>query len=172
MKIPGGRDPFLHGNSEDRQLFLNLWWNALMSSQALPVWDWFTLQNFINFVMKQLSLRVDRAVYSVWLADQLQLHENEILVEIISYALKMMFGCFSYTRVLCSIIFSMKNTFWTQIIYIIKNNNIHHLYLYLCNSLKRLLLTCNYVTSSTNQYMPHQHPSNIICHVILDSEKI
>jgi hypothetical protein len=131
-----------------------------------------TQLSFINFVMKQLSLRVDRAVYSVWLADQLQLHENEILVKIISYALEMMFGCFSYTRVLCSIIFSMKNTFWTQIIYIIKNNNIHHLYLYLCNSLKRLLLTCNYVTSSTNQYMPHQHPSNITCHVILDSEKI
>jgi hypothetical protein len=40
------------------------------------------------FTMKQLSLRVG---YSVWLVDQLQLYENEILVKIIPYALKTMF---------------------------------------------------------------------------------
>jgi hypothetical protein len=47
----------------------------------------------------------------------------------------------------------------------------YYLYLYLCDPLKGLLLTCNYTTSSINQHMPYQHPSNITCHVILDSKK-
>jgi hypothetical protein len=41
--------------------------------------------------MKQLSLRVGRVGCSVWLAAQLQLHENKILVGIIPIALEMMF---------------------------------------------------------------------------------
>jgi hypothetical protein len=47
----------------------------------------------------------------------------------------------------------------------------HHLYLYLCDPLKGLLLKCNYTISSTNQHMTHQHHSNITCHIILDSKK-
>jgi hypothetical protein len=47
----------------------------------------------------------------------------------------------------------------------------NHLYLYLCDPLKRLLLICNYATSSINQYMSYRHPSNITFHVILDSKK-
>jgi hypothetical protein len=41
--------------------------------------------------MKQLRLRVSRVDYSVWLADQLQLHKNEILMKIVPYALETMF---------------------------------------------------------------------------------
>jgi hypothetical protein len=50
--------------------------------------------------MKQLSLRVDRVDYSVWLENQLQFYENEILLGIAPYALEMIFLCFSDTRVL------------------------------------------------------------------------
>jgi hypothetical protein len=32
-----------------------------------------TQLSFINLIMKQLSLRVDRVIYYVWLTDQLQL---------------------------------------------------------------------------------------------------
>jgi hypothetical protein len=41
--------------------------------------------------MKQLRLRVGTVGCFVWLAEQLQVHENEILVEIIPIALEMMF---------------------------------------------------------------------------------
>jgi hypothetical protein len=61
--------------------------------------------NFINFIIKQLRLIGDRVVYSVWLADQLQLYENKILVKIISITLEMIF---SHTRVLFYIILSSK----------------------------------------------------------------
>jgi hypothetical protein len=47
--------------------------------------------NFTNFIMKQLSLRVDRIDCYVWLVDQFQLHKNEIIVRIVPYTLKMMF---------------------------------------------------------------------------------
>jgi hypothetical protein len=47
--------------------------------------------SFTNFHMNQLRLRVDRVGYFVWLVEQLQLHKNEILVGIISSALKTMF---------------------------------------------------------------------------------
>jgi hypothetical protein len=36
-------------------------------------------------------LRVDKVDYSVWLANQLQLHKNKILMGIIPYALETMF---------------------------------------------------------------------------------
>jgi hypothetical protein len=38
--------------------------------------------NFTNFTIEQHSLRVSEVGGSVWLADQLQLQENEILVTI------------------------------------------------------------------------------------------
>jgi hypothetical protein len=41
--------------------------------------------------MKQLRLRIGRVGYFVWLAEQLQLHENEILVGIVHIALETMF---------------------------------------------------------------------------------
>jgi hypothetical protein len=41
--------------------------------------------------MKQLMLRVNRIGCSVCLAEQLQLHENDILVEIVPTTLEMMF---------------------------------------------------------------------------------
>jgi hypothetical protein len=47
--------------------------------------------SFINFYMKQLMIRVSRVGYSVWLADQLQFDENEILVGINPYILEMIF---------------------------------------------------------------------------------
>jgi hypothetical protein len=47
--------------------------------------------SFINCIIKQLMLRVDRVDCSVWLAEQLQLHENKILVKIVHIAFEMMF---------------------------------------------------------------------------------
>jgi hypothetical protein len=47
--------------------------------------------NFINFVMKQLNLKVDRVDCSVYLVDQFQFHENKIWVGVVPYTLKMMF---------------------------------------------------------------------------------
>jgi hypothetical protein len=41
--------------------------------------------------MKQLMLRVNKVGCSVWLAEQLQLHKNDILVGIIPITLEMMF---------------------------------------------------------------------------------
>jgi hypothetical protein len=41
--------------------------------------------------MKQFNLRVERVGYSVWLVDQVQLHENEIMMGIIPYTLETMF---------------------------------------------------------------------------------
>jgi hypothetical protein len=42
------------------------------------------LFNFTNFIIEQFNLKVDS---SIWLSDQLQLHENKISVKIILYAL-------------------------------------------------------------------------------------
>jgi hypothetical protein len=47
-----------------------------------------TQLNLINFTIKQLSLKF---VYSVLLAEQLQLHKNEILIKIVHNALETMF---------------------------------------------------------------------------------
>jgi hypothetical protein len=46
--------------------------------------------SFTNFTIEQFSLRVGEVNGSVWLSDQLQLHKNEILVRIASYALEIM----------------------------------------------------------------------------------
>jgi hypothetical protein len=45
----------------------------------------------VNFIMKQLNLKVGKVNYFVWLAYQLQLHKNKILVGIVPYAIEMMF---------------------------------------------------------------------------------
>jgi hypothetical protein len=45
----------------------------------------------INFIMKQLNLKVGKVNYFVWLAYQLQLHKNKILIGIVPYAIEMMF---------------------------------------------------------------------------------
>jgi hypothetical protein len=47
--------------------------------------------SFLNFIIKHLRLKIDRVGCSIWLAEQLQLHENEIFVKIVSIALEMMF---------------------------------------------------------------------------------
>jgi hypothetical protein len=49
------------------------------------------LLSFTNFNTEQLSLKVGEVDSSVWLSGQLQFHENKILVEIILYALEIMF---------------------------------------------------------------------------------
>jgi hypothetical protein len=38
-------------------------------------------------------------------------------------------------------------------------------------SFKPILLTCKVLTSVSNQVIPRQHPSNIICHIILYNNK-
>jgi hypothetical protein len=45
----------------------------------------------LSFTLMQLRLRVERIDYSIWLGEQLQLHENKILVKIISIVLEIMF---------------------------------------------------------------------------------
>jgi hypothetical protein len=50
-----------------------------------------TQLNFTNFIMNQLSLRVDIVDCFVWQTDQLQLQKNEILVGIAHYAIETMF---------------------------------------------------------------------------------
>jgi hypothetical protein len=47
--------------------------------------------SFTNFTIEQLILRVDEIDDSIWLSDQLQFHENEILMRIAPYDLKMTF---------------------------------------------------------------------------------
>jgi hypothetical protein len=59
--------------------------------------------SFTNFTMKQLRLRVDKVGCSVWLKEQLQLHENEILVGMVSTALETMF--FTYKSIVVYNIF-------------------------------------------------------------------
>jgi hypothetical protein len=49
------------------------------------------LLSFTNFNTEQLSLKVGEVDSSVLLSGQLQFHENKILVEIILYALEIMF---------------------------------------------------------------------------------
>jgi hypothetical protein len=46
---------------------------------------------FTNFTTEQFSLRVGEGDDCVWLADQLQFHENEILVGLAPYTLGTMF---------------------------------------------------------------------------------
>jgi hypothetical protein len=53
--------------------------------------------------MKQLRLRVGKVGCSVWLKEQLQLHENEILVGMVSTALETMF--FTYKSIVVYNIF-------------------------------------------------------------------
>jgi hypothetical protein len=47
--------------------------------------------SFTNFNTEQLSLKVGEVDSSVWLSGQFQFHENKIVVEIILYALEIMF---------------------------------------------------------------------------------
>jgi hypothetical protein len=47
--------------------------------------------SFTNLTIEQLILRVDKIDDSIWLSDQLQFHENEILMRIAPYDLKMTF---------------------------------------------------------------------------------
>jgi hypothetical protein len=63
--------------------------------------------------------RIIRVLSFVYLADQLQLYKNKILVEIVSYVLKTIFYYFSHTKALFSIIFLSK-------IYILSMNNIYY----------------------------------------------
>jgi hypothetical protein len=46
------------------------------------------LLSFTNFTIEQFSLKVGEVDDSVWLSDQLQLHENKIFVKIALYALE------------------------------------------------------------------------------------
>jgi hypothetical protein len=49
------------------------------------------LLSFTNFTIEQFSLKVGEVDDSVWLSDQLQLHENKIFVKIALYALETTF---------------------------------------------------------------------------------